>query len=436
MRNKGLNRKTGLLLAAGIGALAIGAWAAWALWDKNGVKTEHLDLAGREGRALAAAVMDQAYGSPQHDAKLNCWHYLRENGGDYCLKPLTLDRVSANGRRKLYLLASGNREGASDEDLSGLIGAFVVNADTLAPIAGSRELDFLNRRAAGPDQAQLLQLSSDGYMGWFAIGRSAGGDAPEEFPYMYAPKGDKIVEIGGDIFGPDSETAAGLKFAYQLDSGKSKAAAYPLSLTVRDGKDKELAGFDFRFDRNRWEYVCADIDCRARAGLPMRADSASRAPRPETATDANEALFGQGRKLSETDLRDVLGQLGVSYVAQNGAAGFVDQRGCDQPYPLDAHFERDGGQEQLWVRGGDSCTSGDAGSSVWVFVRDANGRLRANLGIPAAEVRRTRDMSVGVRDLRVGSANFCDRIWRWNGKAFVHLLTLPSQTGGCDSESA
>ncbi|AXE30020.1 hypothetical protein DK842_09005 [Chromobacterium phragmitis] len=429
-----MERKTRLRLAVGIAALALAALAAGWLWRGDGIQTERLDLRAGEGRREAAAIMNRVYGSQQHDEKRNCWRYLREDGGDYCLKPLALDRVEAGKARRLYLFASGRRDGARDEDLSGLAGAFVVDADTLSPIAGSRELDFLNHRASGPDQVQLLQLSGDGYMGWFAAGRAAPGDVAEEFPHFYAPKDDKVLEIGGEVFGRDGETADGVKFAYQLDSGGSDARMYPLSLIVRDGKDKQLASFDFRFDRRRWEYVCADVDCRVRAGLPVRPERTGRVQGAEAvAADASEALFGKGRKLSETDLRDVLGQMGVSYVAQDGAVGFVDRNGCDAPYPLDAHFERDGVQEQLWVRGGDGCTSGDVGGSVWIFVRDAGGRLRANLGTPAADVRRTRDVSAGVHDLRVGAAGFCDRIWRWNGKAFIHLLNVPTQAGGCDS---
>lgn len=391
-----MERKTRLRLAIGAGALAA-AVLAGVLLLKGGdqVKVERLELSGASARGLAANIMNRAYGREQHDPKRNCWHYLREDGGDYCLRPLALDRATVGRERRLYLFASGGKDGARDEDLSGLAGAFVVNADTLAPIAGSRELDFRNYRAAGPEQAQLLQLSRD------------------------------------------ADTVAGLRFSYQLDSARSEAPVYPLSLIVRDGKDKQLASFDFRFDRRRWEYVCADVDCRVRAGLPTRPEREEQAQQPaRPAADANEALFGKGRKLSQADLQDVLDQLGMRYVAQDGAAGFVDRKGCDEPYPLNAHFERDGGQEQLWVRGGDGCTSGEAGASVWVFVRDGEGRLRVNLGMPASQVRRTRDVSAGVHDLRVGSAAFCDRLWRWNGKAFVHLLNIPTQAGGCESGSA
>ncbi|OQS10315.1 hypothetical protein B0T37_01175 [Chromobacterium violaceum] len=433
-----MERKTRLRLAIGAGALAA-AVLAGVLLLKGGdqVKVERLELSGASARGLAANIMNRAYGREQHDPKRNCWHYLREDGGDYCLRPLALDRATIGRERRLYLFASGGKDGARDEDLSGLAGAFVVNADTLAPIAGSRELDFRNYRAAGPEQAQLLQLSRDGYLGWFAAGRAAPGAAAEDFPQFYAPKDGQVVAIGGEVFGRDTDTAAGLRFSYQLDSARSEAPVYPLSLIVRDGKDKQLASFDFRFDRRRWEYVCADVDCRVRAGLPTRPEREEQAQQPaRPAADANEALFGKGRKLSQADLQDVLDQLGMRYVAQDGAAGFVDRKGCDEPYPLNAHFERDGGQEQLWVRGGDGCTSGEAGASVWVFVRDGEGRLRVNLGMPASQVRRTRDVSAGVHDLRVGSAAFCDRLWRWNGKAFVHLLNIPTQAGGCESGSA
>ncbi|OBU86365.1 hypothetical protein MY55_11995 [Chromobacterium subtsugae] len=423
-----MERKTRLRLAAGACALAAATLAVgWLLRGGDQIKVERLALAAAPGRELAASLMNRAYGSEQHDARRDCWHYLREDGGDYCLRPLALDSAAIGRERRLYLFAGGGKDGARDEERGGMVGAFVADADTLAPIAGSRELDFLNQKAAGPEQVQLLQLSGDGYMGWFAAGRAG----VEEFPQFYAPRGDEVVAIGGEVFGRDADAVAGLKFAYQLDSAQRGGRVYPLSLVVRDGKDKQLASFDFRFDRRRWEYVCADVDCRVRAGLPTRPERVANAQQAPAA-DANEALFGRGRKLSDADLRDVLGQLGMRYVAEDGAAGFVGQNGCDAPYPLDAHFERDGGQEQLWVRGGDGCTSGAAGASVWVFVRGDDGRLRANLGMPAADVRRTRDVSAGVHDLRVGSAGFCDRLWRWNGKAFVHLLNIPTQSGGCD----
>ncbi|MGC0152877.1 hypothetical protein ACPRNU_10500 [Chromobacterium vaccinii] len=422
-----MERKTRLRLAAGLGALVIAAAAAGLLWrSSHEVRVERLALDEAPGSKLAAGIMNRAYGRLQHDEARNCWRYLRENGSDYCLSPLSLDRVEAGGQHRLYLFASGRKDGAGTRDLAGLVGAFVVDADSRAVIAANKALDFVNDSAAGPRQVQLLQLSGDGYMGWYAAGRAAATGA--DFPHFYAPRDDKVIEIGGDVFGRNAAIPAGVKFEYQIDDSRKQARVYPLTLTVRDGRDRQLANLDFKFDRNRWRYVCADDDCRMRGGIPLRASGDAQALAP---ADANEALFGQGRKLSDADLNDVLGQLGVRYVAKDDAAGFIDQNGCDEPYQLDGSFERDGGQEQLWVRGGNTCTSGVVGSSAWVFVRDADGRLRANLGLPAADIRRDVGVSAGVHDLRVGAAGFCDGVWRWNGKTFVHLKDIATRPGGC-----
>ncbi|MEN3812877.1 hypothetical protein ABH309_11790 [Chromobacterium piscinae] len=434
-----LNKKHWIALVGSAIALTVGLFAYWTLNQKeNGV--ERLALDGQPGKQLASDIMDKIYGHDHYDAKKNCWnvqHAFKDGGSyAYCMQPIALDRVRENREERLYLFASAGMEDASHADGVALVGMFVMDGAGKEMLAGDKGMPFFNGFGHAADSVQLMRLSSKGDMGWFAEGGDAYQGVTFSYPQLFIAKGKKIVKVSKSLVGKDDRMAEGLTFHYQAVSDQGAARLYPIAVIVKNEADKTIANLRFRFDSKAWQYVCADQACEQRKGIPPHQSedegASGEAESDAPPANANEALFGNGRRLSEADLKDVLAQMEVHYVTGQSGTGFIQADGCDEPFSLDGYFKQDGQQEQLWIRGGNSCTSGVTGASAWLFIRDESGSLHANLGFPVADIQRTADVSEGVHDLRVSAAGFCDGVWRWDGKRFKHLKNIATQPGGCD----
>ena len=135
--------------------------------------------------------------------------------------------------------------------------------------------------------------------------------------------------------------------------------------------------------------------------------------------------------LSERDRADIARALGL-HVDDDGSV--VDDV-CGQTLSPEVRFLDldDDGTPEVVVDAGNTCTSGMAGTSVWLFVRDGGGRYRSNLGFPGmiAEVLSTR--SLGFPDLLIGGPGFCFPVWRWDGREYAYLRSDPQAPGGCDN---
>lgn len=127
----------------------------------------------------------------------------------------------------------------------------------------------------------------------------------------------------------------------------------------------------------------------------------------------------------------VFGATGL-VVAPDGKS-FIDGT-CGQPASASIEFRdmnADGKQEALVIFG-NTCTSGHAGSSALLFIRNPAGNLQAQLGFPAASAGPLPEKNEGYPDLLIGGPGFCFGVWRWNGAAYEHLRNDPQMPGGCD----
>jgi hypothetical protein len=154
---------------------------------------------------------------------------------------------------------------------------------------------------------------------------------------------------------------------------------------------------------------------------------------PEPADPPGPALlFAAGHgDLNASERGQVFGATGLA-VAPDGK-GFVDGM-CGQPADASVEFRdmnADGKQEVLVIFG-NSCTSGHTGSTALLFIRDAAGNLKANLGFPAASADPLPEKNQGYPDLLIGGPGFCFGVWRWNGATYDHLRNDPQMPGGCD----
>lgn len=143
-------------------------------------------------------------------------------------------------------------------------------------------------------------------------------------------------------------------------------------------------------------------------------------------------LFAAGHgDLNASERGQVFGAMGLA-VAPDGRT-FVDGV-CGQPAGASVEFRdmnADGKQEALVIFG-NTCTSGHTGSSAVLFIRDAAGNLKANLGFPAASADPLPEKNQGYPDLLIGGPGFCFGVWRWNGATYDHLRNDPQMPGGCD----
>lgn len=143
-------------------------------------------------------------------------------------------------------------------------------------------------------------------------------------------------------------------------------------------------------------------------------------------------LFAAGRgDLSAEERLQVFNLLDLD-VTPDGR-GFTD-RVCGRPAGATVEFRdmnSDGRQEVLVIFGND-CTSGMAGSSAVLLIRDAGGKLQPNLGFPAASADPMKESNLGYPDLLIGGPGFCFPVWQWNGKEYIGLRNDPQMPGGCD----
>ena len=117
--------------------------------------------------------------------------------------------------------------------------------------------------------------------------------------------------------------------------------------------------------------------------------------------------------------------------------GFVLTGNKDQPfasskesmdYPFAAvvmptDMNKDG-QEEIFIFFGNTYTSGMTGSSIALFIKDAQGVYKDQLGFPSTVPDALMETSLGYPDLLIGGPGFEYPVWRWDGKAYVYSHTV------------
>ena len=153
---------------------------------------------------------------------------------------------------------------------------------------------------------------------------------------------------------------------------------------------------------------------------------AATAPRAEPAPPAPAS------QLSNADMGRIVSSIGLSLAADGQ---HIDDPTCGA---VDARFEtvdlnRDGTPE-LFLFYGDTCTSGATGESLVLFVKDAGGSYRPQLGFPAADYTAVGPGRFGFPDLEVRGMDFCAGVWRWDGTDYQHFCNRPDEPAGCGDQ--
>jgi hypothetical protein len=76
------------------------------------------------------------------------------------------------------------------------------------------------------------------------------------------------------------------------------------------------------------------------------------------------------------------------------------------------------GIEEIFIVFGNTYTSGNTGSSVVLFIKNAAGAYTDNLGFPGVAPDVLATVNKGYPDLLIGGPGFEYPVWRWNGKNY------------------
>jgi hypothetical protein len=169
---------------------------------------------------------------------------------------------------------------------------------------------------------------------------------------------------------------------------------------------------------------------RAVLGLALLAIACAAQEPPDPPGPA--LLFAQGRDGLSASERQLIFD-GSWLAVDSTGKGFVDQS-CGQPAGAVVSFSdwNHDGQTEVLVIAGNTCTSGMAGSSAVLFIKDSAGTYQSNLGFPAASADPQPTSNLGYPDLLIGGPGFCFPVWRWDGKEYQYLKQEPQMAGGCD----
>ena len=82
------------------------------------------------------------------------------------------------------------------------------------------------------------------------------------------------------------------------------------------------------------------------------------------------------------------------------------------------------GKEEVFVLFGNSYTSGNAGSSISLFIKNAAGVYSLDLGFPGTVPDALSTSNQGYPDLLIGGPSFEYPVWRWNGKEYIYYKSV------------
>ena len=104
----------------------------------------------------------------------------------------------------------------------------------------------------------------------------------------------------------------------------------------------------------------------------------------------------------------------------------LDKDSRDYPFgvsvmPTDMNKD---GKEEIFITYGNSYTSGNAGSSVVLFIKNSSAVYEMNLGFPGMTPDVLTTISKGYPDLLVGGPGFEFPVLRWNGKLYDNYKSV------------
>jgi hypothetical protein len=124
-----------------------------------------------------------------------------------------------------------------------------------------------------------------------------------------------------------------------------------------------------------------------------------------------------------------------NFIAQQ--TGFILSGNKEQPFALDkdskeypftitvlpTDLNKDG-KEEIFISFGNTYTSGNTGSSIALFIKNAAGVYEMNFGFPGMLPDVLTTTNKDYPDLVIGGPGFEFPVFRWNGKAYDNYKTM------------
>ena len=112
----------------------------------------------------------------------------------------------------------------------------------------------------------------------------------------------------------------------------------------------------------------------------------------------------------------------LQFRLSNDRKQFIADGDVNKEFPFDAQvfptdFNKDG-KEEVFIVYGNSYTSGGAGTSVVVFIKNAAGKYEPQLGFPSTAPDVLATTNKGYPDLLIGGGLEYP-VWKWNGINYV-----------------
>lgn len=148
------------------------------------------------------------------------------------------------------------------------------------------------------------------------------------------------------------------------------------------------------------------------------------------------SIFGQGNaalkpvadllfrnvktKLTTPEKNSIATQLAFVLSGNKNLPFALDKDSKDYPFAalvLPTDMNKDG-KEEIFISFGNSYTSGNAGSSIIIYIKNAVGVYAPQLGFPGMSPDVLTTSNLGYPDLLVGGPGFEFPVFRWNGKTY------------------
>lgn len=123
--------------------------------------------------------------------------------------------------------------------------------------------------------------------------------------------------------------------------------------------------------------------------------------------------------LTVNEQNQIAAKLGFLPSGDNTQPFIQDKDSKDYPFGVSVYatdMNKDGSDE-IFVVFGNTFTSGNAGSSVVLYIKTA-GTYKDNLGFPGMAPDVLATVSQGYPDLLIGGPGMEFPVWRWNGKTY------------------
>lgn len=146
--------------------------------------------------------------------------------------------------------------------------------------------------------------------------------------------------------------------------------------------------------------------------------------------EGHRILFPDSTTVTEDDQLAIFELLGYTVSADGSALEAPD---CGTVFTEVKEDDlNDDGVPEVFVLAGNTCTSGMAGTSIVLFIKDAEGRYGSHLNFPAGGWIELETSNAGLPDLAIGGPGFCEAVYRWDGTTYQHDHDRETEPGGCD----